>query len=94
MFPLKLHWSLFLKLASICLGNDLAPNMRQAITWTNADQVYRRIYAAVDGDGLIKRKSWEISFVNDIHLTCQVVLKVCAESLSYFAQNFETIWQL
>ena len=25
-------------------GNGLAPNRRQAITWTNADPVHRRIY--------------------------------------------------
>ena len=31
-------------------GNGLAPNKRQAITWTNADQVHRRIYAALGGE--------------------------------------------
>ena len=29
------------------LGNSLAPNRRQAIIWTNDDQVHRRIYAAL-----------------------------------------------
>ena len=30
----------------------LAPNRRQAITWTNADPVHRRIYAAPGEDEL------------------------------------------
>ena len=33
-------------------GNGLAPNRRQAITWTNDDPVQWRIYAALEGDGL------------------------------------------
>ena len=33
-------------------GNSLAPNRRQTITWTNADPVHRRIYAALRGDEL------------------------------------------
>ena len=32
---------------SIGSGNDLAPNRRQAISWTNADLVHLRIYAAL-----------------------------------------------
>ena len=32
------------------LDNGLAPNMRQAIIWTNADPVHWRIYAARGGD--------------------------------------------
>ena len=31
-------------------GNGLAPNRRHAITWTNADPVRWRIYAALGGD--------------------------------------------
>ena len=31
---------------SICSGNGLAPNRRQAITWTDVDPVYWLIYAA------------------------------------------------
>ena len=31
--------------------SGLAPNGRQAITWTNADPVYWRIYAVLRGDG-------------------------------------------
>ena len=38
--------------ASIGSGNGLAPNRRQAITWTNAEPVHWRIYAALWGDGL------------------------------------------
>ena len=33
-------------------GNGLSLNRRQAITWSNADPVYRRIYAALGGDEL------------------------------------------
>ena len=32
--------------------NGLAPNKRQAITWTNADPGHRRIYAILGGDEL------------------------------------------
>ena len=32
--------------------NGLAPNRRQAITWTNADPAHRRIYTALGGDEL------------------------------------------
>ena len=32
------------KAACIGSGNGLAPNRRQAITWTKADPVYRRTY--------------------------------------------------
>ena len=39
---------------SIGLGNGLAPNRRQAITWTNVDRVHWRIYAA-RGGGLTLR---------------------------------------
>ena len=38
---------------SIDLDSGLAPNMRQAIIWTNADPIYLRIYAALRvGDAL------------------------------------------
>ena len=37
---------------NIDLGNGLAPIRRQAIAWTNADPVHRRIYAALPGDEL------------------------------------------
>ena len=35
---------------SIGSGNGLAPNKRQAITWTNDYRVHWRIYAALGGD--------------------------------------------
>ena len=41
------------KLAYLGSGNSLAPNRRQAITWTNDDQVHLRIYATLGGDELI-----------------------------------------
>ena len=34
-------------------GNGLAPNRRQATTWTNDDPVHWRIYAALGGDEFI-----------------------------------------
>ena len=49
--------NLFLKVQlakiSFGLGNGLAPNRRQAITCTKAGPFYRRIYAALGGDGVI-----------------------------------------
>ena len=51
IFWLKFHWRLFLmaKLTNNCIGLDigLAPNRRQAIVWTNADQIHWCIYAAL-----------------------------------------------
>ena len=44
---------------SIGSGNGLAPNRRQAIIWTNADPVQRRIYAALGGDELIVIYKWD-----------------------------------
>ena len=44
------------KAACIGSGNGLAPNRRQAITWTNADPVDWRIYAALGGDELTPHK--------------------------------------
>ena len=33
----------------------MAPNRRQAIIWTNADPIHRRIYAPLGADALIHR---------------------------------------
>ena len=53
-FWLKIHWSLFLKvqltITNIGLDNGLGPNRRQAIIWTNADQINWRTYAALGGE--------------------------------------------
>ena len=35
------------------LDNDLAPNKRETIVWTNADPIHWRIYAAPGGHKLI-----------------------------------------
>ena len=47
---------------NIVSGNDLAPHRRQAITWTNADPVRRRIYVATwdgrNGPGVILRHKY------------------------------------
>ena len=40
------------KKARIGSGNGLAPNRRQAITWTNADPIHWRTYAAPGGNEL------------------------------------------
>ena len=44
LFP-RVRWTK----SSIGSGNGLAPNRRQAITWTNDSQVLWRIYAALGG---------------------------------------------
>ena len=41
---------------SISSDNSLAPSGRQAIIWSNADPVHRRIYVALGGDELILLK--------------------------------------
>ena len=46
------------KPALVGLDSGLAPNRRQAIIWTNADQVHWRIYAALWGDELIAFTRW------------------------------------
>ena len=51
VFWFEFHWSLFpgvqLTVRELGSGNGLAPNRRQAITWTDADSVNQRIYAAL-----------------------------------------------
>ena len=39
--------------SNIGSGNGLAPNRRQAITWSNADPIPWRVYAALGRDKLI-----------------------------------------
>ena len=52
-FRLRFHWSLFLRFElTIGLDNGFAPNRRQAIIWTNADQIHWYIYEALGGDEL------------------------------------------
>ena len=41
--------------SSIGLDNDLVPNRRQAIIWTNADPIQWRIYAALGRDELTEK---------------------------------------
>ena len=55
VFLIQLHWSLFLRVQlteKIGPGNNLAPNRRQAITWTNANSVH--IYEVLERDDLKK----------------------------------------
>ena len=49
-FRFKFHWNW--QCTSIGSGNGLAPNRRQAITWTNDDPVHWRIYASLGEDEL------------------------------------------
>ena len=55
-FRFKMHWNLFpgvqLTISQHCSGNGLAPNRRQAITWTNAEPAHWRVYAALGEDEL------------------------------------------
>ena len=48
------------QLIKIGSGNGLSFVRRQAITWTNIDPVYRRVYAALGGDEL-KPNIWWLS---------------------------------
>ena len=49
-------WVLLMKerFCILILDNRLAPNKRQAITWTNADRFHWRMYAALGGDELTR----------------------------------------
>ena len=64
VFRLEFHWNLFLGIqqwVSIGSGNVLAPNRRQAITWTNAYPAHWRIYAALVGDVINTKIADDIS---------------------------------
>ena len=57
---IECHWSVSLRVQLMMNQHDLVPNRRQAITWTNADPVYRRIYAALGGDELNRlTETWQ-----------------------------------
>ena len=65
-FRFEYHWNLFLRVLLIT-----GPNRRQAITWTNADQIHWHRYAALGGDELIY-----------IHLYMCVCVSVCVYILN------------
>ena len=48
-------------------GTGLAPNRRQAITWTNDDLVHWRIYAALGRDE-VNTLTWRAAFTNVVYL--------------------------
>ena len=48
-------WRSDLQYHNIGLDNDLAPNRRKAIIWTNADSIHWRIYTALEWDELKQR---------------------------------------
>ena len=61
----------------IGLDNDLAPNERKAIIWTNADPIHWRIYAALRGD--------ELSHWNPVNLTNKVAADALAPCIARLA---------
>ena len=50
--------------SGIASGNSLAPNRRQAITWTSAGSAHRHVYAALGGDGISK-----VSYVSSLEVS-------------------------
>ena len=78
---------------SIGSGNGLAPVRRQAITWTNADPVHWRIYAALGGDEL----KWSLDYKELIkRLRCMWVFQgLCSRRgrMSCHAYHF-ILWSL
>ena len=44
-------WGSINNILAFGLDDGLAPIRRQAIIWTNADQIHRRIYVALGGGG-------------------------------------------
>ena len=61
-FQIKVHWNMFLgsncQYVSTGSDNGLAPFRQQAIFWTNADPVHRRIQVALGGDELTLQPYW------------------------------------
>ena len=70
VFWLQFHWISILGfqlaitlvgLPDIGLDNGLAPNMRQAIIWTNADAIHWNIFPAPGGDYWTIEADWRIN---------------------------------
>ena len=70
-------------------GNGLAPIMRQAITWTNADPVHWRIYAALGRDELNGS-----SFAFGWHTGCQAIKQTIIDTqhhkITFNGNHFKT----
>ena len=74
---------------SIGLSNGLAPNRRQAITWTNADPVHWSIYAALGGDELRLwlPSSWQVLTWKSIPHCGLLVRKIYRSPVDYLSQR-------
>ena len=59
------------------------PNRHQAIIWTNADPVHRRIYAALGGDELKAFIQISLKFVTKVSIAKKTTLvKVMADAFT------------
>ena len=58
---------------SLGLGNGLVPNRRQAIIWTNADQIHWPIYAALGGDELIPYILFSQLIMTNVRWATQII---------------------
>ena len=80
-FRFKFFWNLPLMV-------QLSPVGRQAITWTKADRVYRRMYAALVGDELIHNERhftddvYQIIFLYILIRTSSNILPKCSKTKS------------
>ena len=55
----------------------MGPNRRQAITWTNADRVHRRIYVALGGDELKSDSCPVINIATLVAMAWHIVAPRC-----------------
>ena len=62
---------------SIGLGNGLAPNRRQAITWTNDDLVHWCIYVALGGDELTHCSLGDLDEISEMWFSLLTYSLVC-----------------
>ena len=84
LFWLIFHWSLFLRVQLTITQHwfRLGLNRRQAIIWTNADLIHRRIYAALGGD--------ELTLI----LFCINHFSILGHSCLICADHLTSTWQL
>ena len=90
-FPLNFFQEVNWQYASIGSGNGLAPNRRQAYSWTNADPVHWCIYVTLGGDELIYTNLWfVITYPNNILSSClrQIMLVKESQGMKYIHKTF------
>ena len=63
------------------LDNDLVPNRRQAIIWTDADPIHWRIYAALGEDELIDKMGLWYDFSGRILSGIFILMRLTGETL-------------